>query len=153
MGNTARLLFDSGFDVQQRGVTMFRLRAFLSVSLLASVIALVPARARAQGDAPIIDLTGKWLFSVTTDAGTGTPTVTLKQKGDSLTGHYSSQTLGEADLTGTAKDRKVTFSFRVELQGTPLVVNYSGTIESNNAMKGTVDIGGAARGTFTAKRP
>jgi hypothetical protein len=50
-----------------------------------------------------IDITGKWTFTVQTDAGSGTPTVTLKQDGEKLTGHYSSQNLGEADLTGTVK--------------------------------------------------
>jgi len=130
---------------------MSRLRAVLSATLLASAIALGPATLWAQADNKI-DVTGKWVFNVTTDAGTGTPAVTLKQQGDSLTGHYSSQTLGEADLKGTVKDRKITFTFRIELQGTPLVVTYAGTVESNAAMKGTVDIGGAATGTFTAKR-
>jgi hypothetical protein len=124
----------------------------LSATLLASAIALGPTTLRAQTDTKI-DVTGKWVFSVTTDAGTGTPAVTLKQQGDSLTGHYSSQALGEADLKGTVKDRKIHFTFRIELQGTPLVVTYAGTVESNDAMKGTIDIGGAATGTFTAKRP
>ena len=130
---------------------MIRLRAVLSTTLFALAIAVVPTTLLAQTEAKI-DVTGKWLFSVTTDAGTGTPTVTLKQQGDSLTGHYSSQTLGEADLKGIVKDKKITFTFRIELQGTPLTVNYAGTVESNDAMKGTVDIGGAASGTFTAKR-
>jgi len=130
---------------------MSRLRAVLSATLLASAIALGPATLWAQADTKI-DVTGKWAFNVTTDAGTGTPAVTLKQQGDSLTGHYSSQALGEADLKGTVKDRKITFTFRIELQGTPLVVTYAGTVESNVAMKGTIDIGGAATGTFTAKR-
>ena len=130
---------------------MIRLRAVLSTTLFALAIAVVPTTVSAQTEAKI-DVTGKWLFNVTTDAGTGTPTVTLKQQGDSLTGHYSSQTLGEADLKGIVKDKKITFTFRIELQGTPLTVNYAGTVESNDAMKGTVDIGGAASGTFTAKR-
>jgi len=130
---------------------MVRLRAFLSTTLLALAIAVVPTTVSAQAEGKI-DVTGKWVFNVTTSAGTGTPTVTLKQQGDSLTGHYSSQTLGEADLKGTVKDKKIAFTFHIELQGTPLTVNYVGTIESNDAMKGTVDIGGAASGTFTAKR-
>ena len=98
------------------------------------------------------DLTGKWLFTVVTDAGTGTPTVTLKQQGDSLTGHYSSQLLGEADLKGAVKDKSFNFSFQTTVQGTTLTVNYSGTVESNDELKGSVDIGMAANGTFTAKR-
>jgi hypothetical protein len=107
--------------------------------------------AAAQSDTKV-DLTGKWLFSVTTDAGTGTPTVTLKQQGDSLSGHYSSQTLGEADLKGTAKAGKITFHFETELQGTKLTVTYSGTVDTKDSMKGSVDIGGMATGSFTAKR-
>ena len=93
-----------------------------------------------------------WRFSVTTDAGTGTPTVTLKQSGDTLTGHYSSQVLGEADLKGTTTERKFTFTFRTEVQGTPLVVTYTGTIDSNDAIKGTLDLGGMGSGSFTGKR-
>src|ERR1700716_3210919 len=71
--------------------------------------------AAAQGK---IDLTGKWLFTVETTAGTGTPTVTLKQDGEKLTGHYSSQTLGEADLIGTVKGQSLNFTFEGSVQGT-----------------------------------
>lgn len=99
-----------------------------------------------------IDLTGKWTFTVTTDAGTGEPTVTLKQDGEKLTGHYSSQVLGEADLTGTVKGQKIEFAFTANAQGTSLDVKYSGTVESKDALKGTVDLGGLGSGTFTAKR-
>jgi hypothetical protein len=99
-----------------------------------------------------VDVTGKWTFTVQTDAGTGTPTVTLKQEGEKLTGHYSSQNLGEADLTGTVKGQEIKFTFNADAQGTPLTVTYTGTIESKDSMKGTVDLGGLAQGTFTAKR-
>ncbi len=98
------------------------------------------------------DLTGKWLFTVTTDGGSGTPTVTLTQKGDTLTGHYSSQVLGEADLKGSAKDDKFSFTVQADVQGNSVSVTYSGTIESKDSLKGTVDLGGMASGTFTAKR-
>src|SRR5215831_16223080 len=99
-----------------------------------------------------VDVTGKWAFTVQTDAGTGTPTVTLKQDGEKLTGHYSSQTLGEADLTGTLKGNKIDFSFNADLQGNKLEVKYSGTVESKDSMKGTLDIAGLGGGSFTAKR-
>ncbi|HZR22838.1 MAG TPA: hypothetical protein VFA59_04565 [Vicinamibacterales bacterium] len=99
------------------------------------------------------DLTGKWTFTVTTDAGTGTPTVTLKQDGEKLTGHYSSQTLGEADLTGTVKGEDVKFSFNADLQGQAVPVTYTGKIDGKDSMKGTLDLaGGMATGTFTAKK-
>lgn len=126
-------------------------RMYLTAVFMATMIALVPATGAAQADKKV-DLTGKWLLTVTTDAGTGTPTVTLKQQGDSLTGHYSSQLLGEADVKGTATGQKFTFTFRTEVQGTALVVVYTGTVESKDSLKGTVDLGGAGSGTFTGKR-
>ena len=130
---------------------MNRLRSFLVAALLVSG-ALVSPRSLAAQASPAVNVTGKWLFTVTTDAGTGTPTVTLKQQGDSLTGHYSSQALGEADLAGTVKDRKLTFRFVAEVQGTSLAITYAGAVDATDVLKGTVDIGGQASGTFTAKR-
>ena len=124
---------------------------FVIVTLLGATLALRPASASAQ-TAARLDVSGKWQLSVTTSAGTGTPTLTLVQRGDSLTGHYSSQVLGEADVKGTLKGAAITFSMNVEMQGTPLAVTYTGTVESSDAMKGTVDLGGQASGTFTAKR-
>jgi hypothetical protein len=113
------------------------------------VTAALATRAAAQAK---VDVTGKWLFTVETSAGPGTPTVTLKQDGEKLTGHYSSQTLGEADLTGTVRGQSVNFTFDADLQGTLVKVTYAATIENKDAMKGTIDIGGLATGTFTAKR-
>jgi hypothetical protein len=110
-----------------------------------------PSPGAAQAS-PSVDLTGKWLFTVTTDAGSGTPTVTLTQKGDSLTGRYSSQVLGEAGLKGSAKDGKFSFTVQANVQGTAVALTYTGTIESKDALKGSVDLGGQASGTFTAKR-
>jgi len=120
-------------------------RMYLS---LAMVFALAPiAIAQAK-----IDVTGKWAFNVQTDAGSGTPTVTFKQDGEKLTGHYSSQTFGEVDLTGSVKGNEIKFSFTADAQGTSMNVAYTGTIENKDSLKGTVDLGGLAQGTFTAKR-
>ena len=131
---------------------MSYLRSYLMVVVVALAVALLPRGLAAQGEGKV-DVTGKWVFTVTTDAGTGTPTVTLKQQGDTITGNYSSQTFGEAPLRGTVKDRKITFSLRVDIQGANVLVVYTGTLEgSNDAIKGTVDFGGQAKGTFTGRR-
>jgi hypothetical protein len=98
------------------------------------------------------DVTGKWTFNVQTDAGSGTPTVTLKQDAEKLTGHYSSQNFGEQELTGSIKGSDFTFSFTADVQGNSLHVTYTGKVESKDALKGTVDLGGVGQGTFTAKR-
>jgi hypothetical protein len=99
-----------------------------------------------------VDVTGKWALSVETGAGTGTPTLTLKQDGEKLTGHYSSQTFGELDVTGSLKGNAIEFSFSADAQGTALKVTYKGTVESKDAMKGTVDLGGLGEGTWTGKK-
>ena len=125
-----------------------RLFALLAVVTLSSTAAAqTPAPAPAK-----VDVTGTWTFTVTTGQGTGTPTVTLKQTGDSLSGHYSSQTLGEADFKGTVKDGKIAFSFGVNVQGYTLNVAYAGTVETADSMKGSVEITQLGAGTFTAAR-
>ena len=130
---------------------MLRLRSYLSALVVVSTIALLPGTLIAQADSKV-DVTGKWRFTVTTGAGTGTPSVTLKQQGDSISGHYSSQVLGERDLKGTIKDSMINFAFDAEVQGTQLLVKYSGRVEADGTLKGDVDLGGQATGTFTAAR-
>ena len=105
----------------------------------------------AAGQASKVDVSGKWMFNVETAAGSGTPTITLKQDGEKLTGHYSGQ-LGEADLTGTVKGQEIAFKFTVDAQGNNLDCTYTGTIEGKDALKGKVNIAGVADGTFTAKK-
>jgi hypothetical protein len=99
-----------------------------------------------------VDVTGKWTFNVQTDAGGGTPTVTFKQDGEKLTGHYSSQVFGEQDFTGSIKGADFKFSFSADVQGQSLTVSYTGTVENKDSLKGSVDLGGLGQGTFTAKR-
>ena len=106
----------------------------------------------APQEAARVDVTGKWVLQVTTSAGSGEPTVTFKLMGETLTGHYSSTNLGEADLTGTVKGRDIQFRFVGTVQGMSVNVAYSGTIESTDTMMGTLDIGGLAQGRFTGKR-
>ena len=131
---------------------MSALRSILATFRFTFLLAIPGIALSQEKPSAPVELTGKWLFSVTTDAGTGTPTVTITQKNDSLAGHYSSQTLGEADFTGTVKDGKFRIDVPVNVQGTSFVVTYEGTIESRDALKGTVRLGELGSGTFTAKR-
>jgi len=95
---------------------------------------------------------GQWKFTVELEMGTGHPTVTFKQDGEKLTGHYSSMTFGEVDLTGSVKGRDIAFSFTANVADMQIPVNYSGTIEGKDAMKGKIVITGLGDGTFTGKR-
>lgn len=96
------------------------------------------------------NVTGEWAFNVTTDQGSGTPTITFKQDGEKLTGKYVG-TLGAADLTGSIKGNAITFTFTVDVQGQQAPVTYKGTVEKNT-MKGSLDIAGMVNGTFTATK-
>jgi hypothetical protein len=124
-------------------------KAFNLFATVLAAIAIATAALFAQ--ASKVDVTGKWMFNVETAAGSGTPTITLKQDGDKLTGHYSGQ-LGESDLTGTVKGQEIAFKFTVDAQGNNLECTYTGTIEGKDALKGKVNIAGLADGTFTAKK-
>lgn len=118
-----------------------------TLSLVLSLLALCAAPGAAQA----VDLSGEWAFTVSTSQGSGSPTFVFKQDGEQLTGRYKGL-LGEADLTGTVKGKALHFSFTGQAQGTEFTVTYDGEIESNDSVKGTVDLGGMASGTFTGQR-
>ena len=123
----------------------------IRVAAIVAVVALAGSSFVHAGQAAKVDVTGKWAFTVETAAGSGTPTMTFKQDGEKLTGHYSGQ-LGEADLTGTVKGTDISLSFNVDAQGTLIKATYSGTIDGKDALKGKVVLEGLGEGTFTAKR-
>jgi hypothetical protein len=117
----------------------------LSLLILAAALCVVAAPARAA------DLSGEWAFEVSTSQGSGSPTFVFKQDGEKLTGTYKGL-LGEAEVAGTVTGNKLKFSFTGKAQGTDFTVSYDGAIESDDSVKGTVDLGGMASGTFTGKR-
>src|SRR4029453_14109417 len=108
------------------------LRILISVGILLCATASVGL---AQTPAKV-DVTGTWAFTVNSDAGTGTPTVTLKQDGEKLTGHYSSMLVGEADLTGTVKGSNIEFTVSADVGGMAIEFKFMGTIENKDSMKG-----------------
>lgn len=122
----------------------------LAAAIALAVLYAGPVAFAAQ-NASKVDVTGKWVLTVETSQGSGTPTFTFKQDGEKLTGRYSGQ-FGEADLTGTVKGQAISYTFSIEAQGMSLEVSYTGEIESKDSMSGTVNYGGAAMGTFTGKR-
>ena len=120
-----------------------------AIALVTAAMILSGGSVQAQ-DTP--NLTGTWRFTVNTGAGSGTPTVILKQQGDTLTGSYSSQIFGEQQIKGTVKGREFNFSFNANIQGTALTVTYTGAIATADSLHGQVGLGEAGNGTFTAKR-
>ena len=126
-------------------------RMFRQTVVMGTVMMFVLGWASVRGAAQAkVDVTGKWAFAVDTAAGTGTPSMTFKQDGEKLTGHYTGQ-LGESDLTGTMKGAEIAFTFTIDAQGTMIKATYSGTADKDS-MKGKVVLEGLGDGTFTAKK-
>jgi hypothetical protein len=126
------------------------MRPSIVVFTALATLALFSTVAQAQNTPP--NLSGTWRFTVTTDAGTGTPTVTLKQQGDSLSGSYSSQIFGEQQVKGSVKDREFSFAFTATIEGNTITVTYRGTVTSADSLQGRISLGDLASGTFTATR-
>jgi hypothetical protein len=130
--------------MRQAGIRMVVAAAAIVTALLAAGASMTAQEK--------VDVTGAWAFEVQTENGTGTPQVTFKQDGEKLTGHYSSQMLGEAELTGTVKGQAIEFTVAASVQGMALELVFSGVLEGKDAMKGKVSLAGMGEGTFTAKR-
>lgn len=107
----------------------------------------IPGELTAQA----VDVSGTWNMTVQSQQGTTNPMVTLQQDGQDLTGHYSSQTLGEADVTGSVDGNEITFSFTAEMGGQSIPATYTATVEGNE-MSGNLNLAGQAAASFTATR-
>ena len=111
-----------------------------------SEVAKQPAQESAK------NLTGAWDLSVELPNMTASPALTLKQEGEKLTGEYVSAQYGKYPVTGTLKGSDVTFWFAMSVEGTPLNVTYTGTVEKDGSLKGSVNYGDMMSGTFSATR-
>jgi hypothetical protein len=132
------------------------MRTLRTLALVALTLTAVPAAVRAQSapartDTAKIDVTGKWNVNIESPVQ-GTPVVTFKQKGDSISGQYISNALGTHDFVGTIKARTLSFSFPAESGGQSFVMAFVGKLDDADTMTGTIDFSGMATGTFSAKR-
>lgn len=109
-----------------------------------------PVAAAAAQDKPA-DVSGAWQLQIDLGGNAGTPSMTLKQDGEKLTGVYSSQVVGEQQLTGTIKGNDISFGFQASFDGNAVKVTYTGTVDKDT-MKGKVVFGDLGEGTFTGKK-
>jgi hypothetical protein len=120
-----------------------RMSAFVALATAAALVAL-PAAAADQ------DVTGTWTMNVETPQGSGSPTFTLTQEGQDITGTYEGY-FGEAPVTGTIEGDEVTLSIEVTAQGQDVKVDYIGTVDGDT-MSGEVVFGEFGEATFTGTR-
>lgn len=121
--------------------------------LLAVVFALVSMVAgAAPAPASVIDLSGTWAFSVDLDNGShGEPTFVFKQDKEKLTGSYDGPR-GKFDVTGSVKDNKAVFGFEFTSDGVNHKATYTGTLETDTKMSGTIEITDGPKGKWTATK-
>jgi hypothetical protein len=114
------------------------MKTLRSLLVAAFALAMIPAAAHSQSnlESPV----------------QATPTITFKQKGDSISGQYISNALGTRDFVGTVKGRTVSFSFGAESGGQSFVMAFSGNLQDADTMSGSIDFSGLAQGNFSAKR-
>ena len=144
LGTTPSLSYDS-IPRRRELENMKSMSRFITVVVLA-VGLLASARVGAQGT----NVTGEWLFNVTTDQGGGTPTITFKQDGEKVTGTYEGR-YGKSNLEGTVKDNQVEFTVTMVAEGTEVTGAFAGTYD-NDRMTGQVEYEGAGEGTWSAVR-
>lgn len=121
----------------------------LTVLMLGVLAVRAPAQAK---DDSRIDLTGTWALTVNSQGQTGASEVTLIQRGDSLIGRYTSQTLGDLEVVGSVKGREFSFAYSAAMNGQPLTVNVKGVVQSPDSLTGTATMGPLGNATFSAKR-
>jgi hypothetical protein len=98
------------------------------------------------------DLTGTWNITIELPNMTATPTAVLKQDGEKLSGEYASAQYGKFPITGTVKGADVVFSFAMNVEGNGLNVTYTGKVDQDGAIKGSVAYGDMMSGAFVAKK-
>ena len=121
----------------------------LTVFMLGALAVRAPAQSK---DGSKIDLTGTWALTVNSQGQTGQSEVTLIQRGDSLIGRYTSQTLGDLEVVGSVKGREFAFAYSAAMNGQPLTVNVKGVVQNPDSLSGTATMGPLGNATFSAKR-
>ena len=121
------------------------------IAVVVLVAALFGLQAPAQKPAPTT-VTGKWNVTLEMQSGTASPTLTLTQEGEKLTGLYEGR-YGKFPLNGTVKARKVEFTFKMNAEGTDVVMTYSGEVAADfMTMKGVAQLDQMGEANWTARR-
>jgi hypothetical protein len=96
------------------------------------------------------DASGTWDLTVETQQGTATPSVTLVQSGEKLSGTYRGR-MGDSKVEGSVRGSDIQFTVTLRFQDQAHVISYSGTV-AGDTMKGTVQFGDRGSGTWSGKR-
>src|SRR4051794_2514432 len=94
--------------------------------------------------------TGKWQIHSNIAGNESDQACTFTQKNSDLTGSCTSDR-GTVNITGKVDGNKLSWSYKSDYNGSPLTVNYEGTVGSENKVSGNVSVPEfSATGDFTA---
>ncbi len=116
----------------------------IAIALLFALSAAIAPAAHAQS------IAGEWDASINTPGGARPYKITFIVKGDSLSGVVK-RSAGDVPLIGIIKGDAVAFNYTVEYNGNGLTLTVHAKIVGDD-MTGTVDFGGQAEDSFSAKR-
>lgn len=115
------------------------------VALALCAIALTAVTARAA-----VDVAGTWNVDGDVYGNPVKFSCALEQDGEALSGTATLEGK-EVPVTGSVKDKTVTFEYDAENQGTTYHLVFTGTLGDDGGLTGTIAVAGV-EGTFTAKK-
>jgi len=96
-------------------------------------------------------LSGKWQVHTSVAGNDKDQDCTFTQKDNALTGSCVSEDKATVEINGKVDGKKVSWSYKSEYNGTPLTVEFAGSVEASGKITGTVSVPEfAADGDFTA---
>lgn len=128
----------------------FRAWILLGAALLVGACMSTPPSQEPARTSDTPDLSGLWVLTTESQMGAQDAQMIVRQTGNSLEGTITSET-GDVDYTGSVHGAAVAFDFILDVQGTALKLDYSGTVEGDT-MQGKAVFGQFGEGTFTARR-
>jgi hypothetical protein len=121
------------------------------IAIVLFVVSSFGIQAPAQKPA-LTTVTGKWNVTLEMQTGTASPTLDLTQQGEKLTGVYEGR-YGKFPLNGTVKAGKIEFAFKMNAEGTDVVMTYTGAVAADFlTMKGVAQLDQMGEANWTAKR-
>jgi hypothetical protein len=125
-------------DYESRGTTMKRV---ICLFLFASLPALAD------------DVSGVWKVNGLIADHTLAPTCTLKQADKQISGSCKVDPDHTLSVEGSLNEKQVTWKYDQEYEGTVYTLTYTGTLDSDTSIKGTVTADPSdSSGDFTAKK-
>lgn len=114
-----------------------------------TIILLLSAAALAAA-ADTAPLTGRWQIHSSVANNESDQDCTFTQKDADLSGTCVSDS-GTVKIAGKVDGKRVSWAYKSEYNGTPLTVNFDGTMTADNKITGSVDVPEfSAGGDFTA---